>query len=271
MSAASFFSSPPHRVKGRRSLLSLLRMKLVRNDSEGWLNCDVVTSFLCSCSRSELKVLWSGFMRVLAAVLCRFKLGLLPNQQIYFCLVIEDSCGNKWQDWTRNQWHVNPLLPSPSAEPWQSHFHISDPFPLFWRSTRCQFVPRLVTVNSEVRGQANTKAAGACGRGDGLTFHRSLSRFVYGTLSFAFLPLIKGRQAKTALIVRGGQGGIFYLCAGPGGVFVKVSGPVREELRWGTVWLAGSRWECCLSLFDVPGPFCLMPSIPSGLFALQKD
>lgn len=33
--------------------------------------------------------------------------------------------------------------------------------------------------------------------------------------------------------------GVFHLTAGPGGVFVKVFRPVRERLRWGSVWLAG--------------------------------
>lgn len=92
----------------------------------------------------------------------------------------------------------------------------------------------------EVRGRLSTKAGGAGGRGDGLTFLRPLSRFVYRTLSFAFLPLVKGRRAKTPQIERGGKrGGLFYLSSGPGGVFVKVFRLVREELRWGSVWLAG--------------------------------
>ncbi len=47
--------------------------------------------------------------------------------------------------------YMSPHHPPPSAESWHSHFHISDPLFLFWRSTRCQFVPRLVAVNS--RGQ----------------------------------------------------------------------------------------------------------------------
>lgn len=32
-----------------------------------------------------------------------------------------------------------------------------------------------------------------------------------------------------------------------------------------------AQWECCLGLFDVPGPFSLIPSLPSGLFALQRN
>lgn len=51
---------------------------------------------------------------------------------------------------------------------------------------------------------------------------------------------------------------------------MKVFRFVREELRWGSVWL-DARWEFCLSLSDVPGPFSLMPSLPSGLFALHRD
>lgn len=52
---------------------------------------------------------------------------------------------------------------------------------------------------------------------------------------------------------------------------MKVFRFVREELSWGGAvfgWL-DARWECCPSLFDVPGPFSLMPSLPSGLFALS--
>lgn len=82
----------------------------------------------------------------------------------------------------------------------------------------------------------------------------------------------KKKKTTPAIASRGraGEGCLFHLWAGPTGVFVKVFSLVREELRWGSVWL-DAQWECCLCLFDVPGPFSLMPSLPSGLFALHRD
>lgn len=55
---------------------------------------------------------------------------------------------------------------------------------------------------------------------------------------------MKGRRAKknttdTEVEEGGEEWGLFYLSAAPGGVFVKVFSLVREELRWGSVWLTG--------------------------------
>lgn len=124
----------------------------------------------------------------------------------------------------------------------------------------------------EVRGRLSTKAAGARGRGEGLTFQRRLSRFVYRTLSFAFLPLVKGRRAKTPPIERGGKKGGYSIYLQALGVCLWRSLGLSERSWGGAVFgCLDARWECCLSLFDVPGPFSLMPSLPSGLFALQRD
>ena len=43
------------------------------------------------------------------------------------------------------------------------------------------------------------------------------------------------------------------------------------ERSWGGAVFGclDARWECCPSLFNVPRPFSLMQSLPSGLFALS--
>lgn len=106
---------------------------------------------------------------------------------------------------------------------------------LFWRALSV-----CPPIGRGVRGRPSTKAAGARGRGYGLTFHRPLSRFVYRTLSFLSSHERETSEKNTADREGREARGLFHLSAGPGGgVFVKVFRLVREELRWGSVWQAG--------------------------------
>lgn len=199
-------------------------------------------------------------------------------QFAFICLFWElaQSLGSRWHK------------PGPSAKVLQQvRFHcvtVLSPFncqalahplshvPLFWRGLAV-----CPAIGHSVRGCLSTKTSAGVG-GDahthrkGLTFRGKLFRFVFRPM--CFLRLMKGRWAKKSAgdseQREGGLGWLFHLRAGPTGVFVKVFSLVREELRWGSVWL-DAQWECCLCLFDVPGPFSLIPSLPSGLFALHRD
>lgn len=109
------------------------------------------------------------------------------------------GCGDKCKDRTRNWKHFHHMSLHhhlPSAGPW--HFHISDPraFLLMKHTLSvCPPIGRGELQRSEVaRAQ---RQRGARDRASGFTFHLPLSRFVYRTLSFAFLPLMKGRRVKT--------------------------------------------------------------------------
>lgn len=114
---------------------------------------------------------------------------------------------------------------------------------------------------------------GLSGRGGGLTFH-PLFRFVYRTLSFASLPLMKGRRAKTPQIetesreksIQGGGYCIYNL-----GLCLWRSLGLTESNWGGAVFgCLDARWECCLSLFDVPGPFSSMPSPSLGCLYFRR-
>lgn len=115
------------------------------------------------------------------------------------------------------------------------------------------------------------------GRGDGLTFQSPALRDLFIALCLLLSCLLwkADERKKTPPIQRWkreGKNGGYSIYLQPPGVCLWRS-LVLSERSWGGAvfgWL-DARWERCLSLFDVPGPFSLMPSLPSGLFALQRD